>query len=83
MKKADGKKQKPMRAEYDFAQMEPAEVGKYYKRYRAGTNVVLLDPDVRRAFPTSERVNDALRGVLRKARAAAARKKRGNKPRPR
>jgi hypothetical protein len=62
-----------MRAEYDFASMEPAEVGKHFESYWAGTNVVLLEPDVRRAFPTSARVNAALRRVM----AAAARARKG------
>ena len=35
--------------------------GKYVQRYREGTNVVLLDPDVAEKFPTSEAVNEALR----------------------
>ena len=35
--------------------------GKYVERYRQGTNVVLLDPDVAEKFPTSEAVNEALR----------------------
>ena len=35
--------------------------GKYVERYRQGTNVILLDPDVAEKFPTSESVNDALR----------------------
>lgn len=35
--------------------------GKYVERYRQGTNVVLLDPDVAENFPTSESVNEALR----------------------
>jgi hypothetical protein len=35
--------------------------GKYVDRYRQGTNVVLLDPDVAQKFPTSKAVNDALR----------------------
>jgi hypothetical protein len=35
--------------------------GKYVERYRQGTNVVLLDPDVAEKFPTSESVNEALR----------------------
>lgn len=36
-----------MRAEYDFS---GAVRGKYYERYRAGTNVVVLDPMSRRSF---------------------------------
>jgi hypothetical protein len=35
--------------------------GRYVERYRQGTNVILLDPDVAEKFPTSESVNDALR----------------------
>lgn len=71
MKRANGKKRDEMREEYDFAQMEPAERGKYLKSYREGTNVALLDPDIARAFRTSEEVNAALRGLLRVAKAAA------------
>ena len=38
--------------------------GKYVERYRTGTNVVLLDPDVAKAFPTNASVNEALRLLL-------------------
>lgn len=38
--------------------------GKYAERYKAGTNLVLLEPDVARAFPDEQSVNDALRLVL-------------------
>ena len=38
-------------AEYDFAQMKGGVRGKYVERYRAGTNLVLLDPDIAQAFP--------------------------------
>jgi hypothetical protein len=37
--------------------------GKYLDRYRQGTNVVLLDPDVAAKFPDSKAVNDALRSL--------------------
>ena len=53
-----------MKAEYDFAAMKNGVRGKYYERYRKGTNVVLLDPDVAKAFPTENAVNEALRGIL-------------------
>lgn len=43
--------------------------GKYTKRYREGTNIVLLEPDIAEAFPNDEAVNQALRGVLNTARA--------------
>jgi hypothetical protein len=38
--------------------------GKYVDRYRQGTNVVLLDPDVAAKFPDSKAVNDALRALV-------------------
>jgi hypothetical protein len=47
-----------LRPEYDFSH---AEVGKYAKRHAQGTNLVKLDPDVAKDFPTAEAVNDALR----------------------
>jgi len=53
-----------IRAEYDFASMKGGVRGKYAKQYRAGSNLVLLDPEVYAAFPTSEAVNNALRAVL-------------------
>jgi hypothetical protein len=50
-----------MRPEYDF---RGGVRGKYVARYRAGTNVVVLDPDVAASFGTSEAVNRALRALL-------------------
>ena len=50
-----------MRAEYDFSN---GVRGKYAARYRQGTNVVVLEPDVAAAFPDSGSVNRALRAVL-------------------
>lgn len=47
--------------EYDFSQSRP---NRHAARYAEGTNVVLLDPDVAAKFPNSERVNEALRGLL-------------------
>jgi hypothetical protein len=38
--------------------------GKYAKRYHAGTNLVLLDPEIRKAFGSERAVNEALRLVL-------------------
>jgi hypothetical protein len=38
--------------------------GKYVDRYRQGTNVILLDPDVAAKFPDSKAVNDALRALV-------------------
>jgi hypothetical protein len=53
-----------LRPEYDFANMTGGVRGKYVERYRAGTNIVLLEPDVAAAFPNAESVNTALRELL-------------------
>jgi hypothetical protein len=54
-----------LRQEYDLRQLLKAGVrGKYAKRYHAGTNLVLLDPDIRKAFRSEKAVNQALRLVL-------------------
>ena len=58
-----------MRAEYNFDYAKGVR-GKYYKRTEEeGTNVVLLDADVWKAFPNSAAVNYALRSILRAKRA--------------
>jgi hypothetical protein len=53
-----------LRPEYDFFKMAGGVRGKYVERYRAGTNLVLLDPDIAKAFPTDASVNEALRLLL-------------------
>jgi len=55
-----------LRPEYDLGELLKEGVrGKYAERFREGTNLVLLAPDVAGAFPTEEAVNDALRLVIR------------------
>jgi hypothetical protein len=51
--------------------------GKYYERYRQGTNVVLLEPDIARVFRDSAVVNQALREYLSEHGAPPAIKKAG------
>lgn len=58
-----------MRAEYDI---RGGIRGKYYERYRQGTNVVVLEPDVAAVFPDSEAVNQALRLLIQLARKQVA-----------
>ena len=54
-----------LRPEYDLRQLLKGGVrAKYAKRYHSGTNLVLLDPDVRRAFRSDRAVNQALRLVI-------------------
>lgn len=79
-KKKNGKREPAevdeLRPEYDFASMKGGVRGKYVERYRAGTNLALLSPDVAEAFPTDEAVNQALRAILK----AAAELQRPKKP---
>jgi hypothetical protein len=58
-----------VRAEYDFAAMKGGVRGKYVRRLRAGTNIVLIEPEVADAFPTERAVNEALKGILSTTRA--------------
>lgn len=53
-----------LRPEYDFSKMVGGVKGKYVERYRAGTNLVLLEPDIARSFPTDAAVNEALRLLI-------------------
>ncbi len=54
-----------LRPQYDLRTLLKDGVrGKYVERYRAGTNLVLLDPDVAMAFPDETAVNEALRLVI-------------------
>lgn len=65
-KKKSAKKPEPsgvreMRAEYDFSS---GVRGKHASRYKKGTNLVVIDPDVAEVFPDSESVNEALRALI-------------------
>lgn len=60
-----------MRPEYDLSQLKGKVRGKYVERYRAGTNLVLLESDVQAAFPDAESVNEALRMLMKVARRQA------------
>jgi hypothetical protein len=64
MKKVESEEEDDLRPEYNFSRMKGGVRGKYVERYREGTNLVLLDPDVAAAFPDAKAVNDALRLVL-------------------
>ena len=64
MKKVESEEEDDLEPEYDFSQMQGGVRGKYVERYRQGTNLVLLDPDVAAAFPNAKAVNDALRLLL-------------------
>ena len=58
-----------LRSEYDF-DYSKAIRGKYYKRLlQEGSNVVILEPDIAKAFGDSSSVNKALRSLLNFARS--------------
>lgn len=58
-----------LRPEYEFDYSKGVR-GKYYKRLlKEGSNVVVLERDVAKAFPSSASVNEALRSVLKSRRA--------------
>jgi hypothetical protein len=71
MKKASRSDSDDLRPEYDLAALGPGIRGKYAARLK-GTTLVALRPEVAKAFPTAEAVNEALRAVL-KASAAIRR----------
>ncbi|MFH1907892.1 MAG: hypothetical protein ABIL11_11030 [Chloroflexota bacterium] len=55
-----------LRPEYDMKSLLKGGVrGKYAARYRAGTNLVLLEPEVAKAFPNEKAVNEALKLVIK------------------
>ena len=56
-----------MRAEYDI---RGGVRGKYFERYKQGTNLVLLEPDIAAVFHDSKSVNQALRMLIDVAREA-------------
>ncbi len=50
--------------EYDLSKLKGGVRGKYAKRFRQGTNLVLLWPDVAGYFPDEQSVNAALRSLV-------------------
>jgi hypothetical protein len=72
MKKAStNKKADELRPEYDLSKLAGGVRGKYYERARAGTNLVLIEPDLANVFPDTDAVNRALRLLADTAEAAA------------
>lgn len=58
-----------LRAEHDLSKMKGGVRGKYAERYREGSNVIVLAPDVAEAFPTAEAANEALRMLINVAKS--------------
>jgi hypothetical protein len=59
-----------LRPEYRREDLGKGVRGKYLKAYRAGTNLVLLEPKVAAAFPTDRAVNEALSSLIEVAEHA-------------
>jgi hypothetical protein len=72
-----------LRPEYDLSQLKGGVRGKYYKQATAGTNLVLIEPDLAHAFPSEESVNRALRLLVTIAHAATSSSPRGRPRRKR
>jgi len=68
-KKNEKRKQRDeLRREYNLPKLRGGIRGKYEARYKAGTNIVLLSPDVAEHFPDERSVNSALRKLIRIAK---------------
>ena len=60
-----------LRTEYQRADLGKGTRGKYFKQHAQGTNLVLLQPEVAKAFPTPAAVNEALIGLMQVAARVA------------
>lgn len=58
--------------EYDLKSLGNGVRGRYYEQYQNETNVVVIDPDLSKAFPNAKAVNDALRKVLENQKKTAS-----------
>ena len=65
MKKVKRKPTDELRREYKRTDFGPLVRGKYARRLGESSNVVVLEPEVARAFPNDRAVNKALRGLMR------------------
>ena len=75
MKKASAKKTKDdLRPEYDLSQLKGGVRGKYFREATAGTNLVLIEPELATVFPDTESVNRALRLLVETAESVQAKK---------
>jgi len=76
MKKASvNKVPDDLRPEYDLARLKGGVRGKYYRQATAGTNLVLIEPELAHIFPDTASVNHALRLLVETAEAAALRRR--------
>jgi hypothetical protein len=69
-----------LRSEYDLSKTMVVPKGRYAPNRRAGKNVVVLEPDVARAFPTDQTVNEALRLIMEISKIPSKRKSKSMRP---
>jgi hypothetical protein len=69
-KENDSPDEDDLRPEYDLSKLKGGVRGKYLERFRAGTNLALLAPEIRAAFPTDDAVNQALRSLMQAQNAS-------------
>ncbi len=65
-----GKVKDEMRPEYKREDLGKGVRGKYFSAYTEAHNIVLLDPEVAKAFPSEEAVNEALKSLIKVAQAS-------------
>jgi hypothetical protein len=75
--------QEELRTEYRREDLGEMVRGKYAQRYREVSNVVVISPDVPKAFPNAQAVNEALRGLLELALATGLASRSTRSPRKR
>ncbi len=76
MKKASQKEKDELKSEYKLADFPGGLMrGKYAKRLRESSNIVVLKPEVAEIFPNDEAVNKALISLIELARKASREKK--------
>jgi len=81
MKRVSAKKiDDDLRPEYDLSQLKGGVRGKYYRQAMAGTNLMLIEPELAEVFPDAESVNRALRFLVDTAEAAAGAARRRQAP---
>lgn len=80
MRKASAKKNNgDLRSEYDLTQLKGGVRGKYYRKATAGTNLVLIEPELVSLFPDTESVNRALRFLADSAASATGKTRQRSK----
>jgi hypothetical protein len=74
MKKSTRKNKDELRPEYDLSKLKGGVRGKYHKQATAGTNLVLIEPELNELFPDADAVNRALRLLADTAKRSANRR---------